>query len=174
MKNLVKFTALATAILGMASVAHAQATNKASTIQAKADVVSAITVAGTTDLAFGTVYRNGTGVTIAATAANAGVYAVGGPGGTTATATLTPPASLAGPVAGSPLQIDTWTLATATGTTTSCGTSILSGGASNVTMSGAAFTDGTATVCVGAKVTPAAGQPLGAYTGTVTLTVAFP
>lgn len=174
MKNLVKFTALAAAILATASVAHAQTTTLTGSINAKADVKSAITVSGTTDLDFGTVYRNQGGKTIAATAANSGVYAVGGPGATTATASLiSPPTTLLGPSSAT-LPIGTWTLATTTGTAASCGTSITSGTAGNVAINGTAFTDGTATVCVGATVTPALTQPLGAYTGAVTLTVVFP
>jgi hypothetical protein len=148
--------------LGTASL-HAQS----ATIQATATVLSAITVTGT-NLAFGNV-TPGLTKTVAITDAGAGQFTVTKAAATSVALTFTLPATLAGPAA-STMPIGTWTggwnntannAAAATAFTPSAAaTTVPSGGAS-------------LWVWVGGTVTPAAAQTAGAYTGNVSMQVAY-
>ncbi len=140
---------------------------QSATIQATATVLSAITVTGT-NLAFGSV-TPGVNKTVAITDAGAGQFTVTKAAATSVALTFTLPATLAGPGA-STLPIGTWTggwnntansAAGATGFTPSAAaTTVPSGGAS-------------LWVWVGGTVSPGGAQTAGAYTGNVSMQVAY-
>jgi hypothetical protein len=140
---------------------------QSATIQATATVLSAITVTGT-NLAFGNV-TPGVNKTVAITDAGAGQFTVTKAAATSVALTFTLPATLAGPAA-STMPIGTWTggwnntANNAAGATTftpsAAATTVPSGGAN-------------LWVWVGGTVTPAAAQTAGAYTGNVSIQVAY-
>ena len=179
MKNLVKFTALAVAMFGASSVASAQVTPatqsnnvlSGASITAKATVETAISATGVTDLNFGTIYRNGGGKTIAATAATAGVFTIIGPAGSTPTVAFTAPSggNLTGTASALNLLGVTLSYATAASTAAcSAATAFTSG---TITLDGV----GGAKMCVGGvTAAPSNTQALDSYTGTVAMTVTFP
>lgn len=155
------FTA-ATLSLGTASL-HAQS----ATIQATATVLSAITVTGT-NLAFGNV-TPGVAKTVVITDAGAGQFTVTKAAATSVALTFTLPATLAGPAA-STMPIGTWTAGWNN-------TANNAAGATSFTPSAAATTvpSGGASlwVWVGGTVTPGGAQTAGAYTGNVSMQVAY-
>lgn len=182
MKNLVKYTALAAAIFGMATVAKAQApqNQKTTTLNATANVGSDISVAGT-DFTFGSVYRNNGPYTIAPTSAAAGFFLIKGTGASTVVATLSGDANLVSPSTSGTLPV-IFSYALKNSGTGACtagglfGVPTSSSASANVTLDGAAGAPGEAKVCVGGKVTPTALTTLIAtdYSGVVTITVDFP
>lgn len=167
----------ATVALGLAGAASAQ-TSANTTASGSLGVVQPITIAKVSDLSFGTVVRpvsgNGTVVIDASTGARTmtgGVSAIGGGPVTTVTRavftvsgeggynfTVTIPASFNITRNGNqdPIQV---TLVSTTGTGT---------------LSNSFGTTGTATVGIGGSVPISNGTPSGSYTGTFTVTVAYP
>lgn len=171
MKNLIKFTALAIAIMATANVAAAQA-SKTSTLNATASVGSDISVAGT-DFNFGSIYRNNGAVTVDALGASAGYFVINGTGASTVVATLSAPGTLTSAATSGTLPV-TWAYGTINAATGNCSAAFTSGG--NVSLDGTAGNSGAAKVCVGGTVTPVANTTKIAtdYTGQVSITVAFP
>ena len=168
MKNFIGITTLA--FIGLTHVAGAQASLN-STLNATAAVGASLTLTGTS-FDFGTVYRNQGPKTIAATAANAGFFAIGGTGASTVTATLAVPPSLTSGSTTATMPI-AFTFASIAGNSGSCTTAFASGG--SITLDGTATTQGNAKLCVGGTVTPALGQTIATdYLGVVSVTVAFP
>jgi hypothetical protein len=148
--------------LGVAS-ANAQSTN----IQATATVLSAISVTGT-DLQFGNV-TPGVNKTIAITAAGAGKYAVTKANSSPVSLAFTLPANLNGPSA-STMPIGTWTGGyNNTADVPGSATAFTPSATPTVVPSGGA----SLWVYVGATVSPGAAQTAGAYTGTVTMSIAY-
>jgi hypothetical protein len=136
-------------------------------IQATATVLTAITVTGTSPLAFGNV-TPGVNKTIAITDGTAGLFTVAKQAATSVALTFTLPANLTS--GANTMPIGSWTggwnntannAAGATSFTPSASaTTVPSGGAS-------------LWVFVGGTVAPGAAQAAGAYTGTVTMQVAY-
>jgi hypothetical protein len=165
MRTATVFSALTAMTLSLGA-ASLQA--QSATIQATATVLSAITVAATSPVAFGNV-TPGVNKTVAITDAGAGLFSVTKAAATSVALTFTLPATLAGPAA-STMPIGTWTAgwnntannaAGATGFTPSAAaTTVPSGGAS-------------LWVWVGGTVSPAAAQTAGAYTGNVSIQVVY-
>jgi hypothetical protein len=153
------FTALALG-LGTASL-HAQS----GTINATATVLSAITVNGAKDLDFGNV-TPGVNKAVAITDAGAGRFDVTKAAATAVALTFTLPANLTS--GGNNLPIGSWT--------GGYNTSNSPVGATGFTPSAAATNTGSVGniwVFIGATVSPGAGQAAGAYTGAVTMQVAY-
>lgn len=147
--------------LGTASL-HAQS----ATIQATAQVLSAITVTGT-NLAFGNV-TPGVNKTVAITDAGAGQFTVTKAAASSVALTFTLPTVLNS--GGNTLPIGTWTggwnntansAAGATGFTPSAAAATVPSGGANLW------------VWVGGTVSPAGAQAAGAYQGNVTMQVAY-
>jgi len=162
----IAFLAAAVA-LAAAQPAAAQQTN---TIDATATVVTPLSVSSVSSLAFGTVYP-GVNKSVAYTdATNGGKFSVAGYAGAQVTLSFTLPATLAGP-SGATLPIDTWS---AYHNTTN---DAASGGAgfdpSLASPTTALSGTGNLYVFLGARVTPDPTQAAGAYTSTVTMTVAY-
>ena len=181
MKNLVKYTALAAAILGMASVTGAQApvytqNTKTTTLNATANVGADISVVGTS-FTFGSVYRNNGPYTLAPTAATAGYFTITGTSGSAVTAPLSGPTDLTSASTTGLLPV-TFSYSKVSAQTGVC-TAAAFATSSSVTLSGTAATAGSTgygKVCVGGTVTPVASTtPIATdYTGVVTITVDFP
>jgi len=153
------FTAV-TLSFGTASL-HAQS----GSINATATVLSAITVANGNNLAFGNV-TPGVNKTVAITDAGAGRFDVTKAAATGVALTFTLPANLT--AGANNLPIGTWT--------GGWNTSNSAVGATGFTPSAAPTNTGSVGniwVFVGATVSPAAAQVAGAYTGTVTMQVAY-
>jgi hypothetical protein len=147
--------------LGTASL-HAQST----TIQATANVLSAITVTGT-NLAFGNV-TPGVAKTVAITDAGAGLFVVTKAAASSVALSFTLPTNLTN--GGNNLPIGTWTAgwnntannpAAATGFTPSSTASTVPVGGANLW------------VYVGGTVTPAAAQVAGTYQANVVMQIAY-
>ena len=143
------------------SVAQAQSAN----ISATATVLTPLTLTGTADLAFGTVFP-GIAKTVAAADATSGRFTIAGNPNSQVSMTFTLPANLTG--AGS-LAIGSWTGERNT-TNTTGGTAFTPSAAAELqTLSGT----GNAYLFIGATVTPTVAQAAGAYSGTVTLNVVY-
>ena len=176
MKNLVKFTALAVAILGTASVAGAQA-SLTSSLTAKAAVGASISIAAA-NMDFGTAYRSQGTKTIAANVDQAASFLITGTAGSQVGTTITVPGTLNSAAAGStmPVAFSYTSVSTnglcstaAVGSTTTVASLFLSG--SLATAGGT----GQGRVCIGGTISPAVDQAIATdYTGTVNITVAFP
>lgn len=171
MKNLLKVSVLAIAMMGAANVAGAQASLNA-TLNASASVGSDISVTGN-DFTFGSIYRNNGAVTVSALSANAGYFVINGTGASVVTATLSGPADLASASTSGLLPVS-WTYGKLSAASGVCTAAFTSGG--TVTLNDVAANPGAAKICVGGTVTPVASTtPIATdYTGTVTITVAFP
>lgn len=155
-------TAALVALCTAATSASAQSAN----IAATANVYQALTVAGARDLAFGNVFP-GVDKTVAVTDATSGKFTVQGQASVGVNLTFTLPANLTGP---GNLPINNWSAHHHTSDAASGGTSFVPSAANtSATMSGT----GELFVYIGARVQPAAGQAAGAYSGTVTMTVAY-
>jgi hypothetical protein len=136
-------------------------------IQATATVLSAVTVTGVNNLVFGNV-TPGANKTVAIGDAGAGRFDVVKAGGQGVTLSFTLPTDLSDGT--NNLPIGTWTGGWNTTATPAGATSFTpSAGGTNT-----AVTAGTAIhVFVGATVSPAAAQPAGAYSGTVTMSAVY-
>jgi hypothetical protein len=146
--------------------ASAEAQNSAN-IQATATVLSAVTVAGANDLAFGNV-TPGVNKTVAIADGGAGRFNVTKAANQGVTLAFTLPASLTS--GANTLPIGTWTggwntTATPAGATTFTPSA---GGTNTAASAGTGIF-----VYVGATVSPAAAQAAGAYTGTVTMSAVY-
>ena len=163
MRIVTRVSAVVATLLSLATAAQAQSAN----IQALATVYQPISVAGTRDLDFGTVFP-GVAKSIGVAAATSGQFQLGGQASANVNLSFTLPTDLVS--AGNNLPIGTWTGCTSgTNTTVGCTGFTPSGAATASAFSGA----GALWVFVGATVTPAAAQPAGNYSGTVTLTAAY-
>jgi hypothetical protein len=153
------FTVLALS-LGTASL-HAQS----GTINATATVLSAITVAAGKDLQFGSV-TPGVNKVVAITDAGAGRFDVTKAAATAVALTFTLPANLT--AGANNLPIGSWT----GGWNTSNSPVGATGFTPSATATNTAST-GNIWVFIGGTVSPGGGQAAGAYTGTVTMQVAY-
>jgi hypothetical protein len=156
--------ALAAAFSFGAVTAEAQTS---ANINATATVLSAVTVAGATDLQFGNV-TPGVNKTIAIADAGAGRFDITKAAASGVTLAFTLPANLAS--GGDLLPIGSWTGGWNTANTPAGATAFTpSAGGTNT-----AVTAGTALfVFVGATVSPPAAQPAGSYSGTVTMSAVY-
>jgi len=147
-------------------VATAEAQTSA-TIQATATVLSAITVTGGTDLAFGNV-TPGVNKTVAIADAGAGRFDITKAAASGVTLSFTLPTDLtSGP---NTLPIGSWTGGWNT-TATPAGATVFTPSAAGTNT---AVTAGTELhVYVGATVSPPAAQPAGSYSGDVTMSVVY-
>ena len=160
-------------MIALCAAAVATAAAQSASISATATVLQPLTVTGTNNLAFGNVYP-GVNKSIAySDAANAGKFAVSGYGGAQVTLSFALPTDLNGP-SGSLLPIDNWTgyYNTTSGATSGGTTFTPSTAVTTTNLSGAAGT-GSLFVFIGARVSPTSTQTAGAYTNTVTMTVAY-
>jgi hypothetical protein len=158
---------LAAVALVVAGAVSAQAQGVNSSITATATVQAPITVAGSANLAFGSVFP-GINKTIAVTDPGAGLFTVGGQASTPVTYSFTLPTNLTN--GGNNLPINTWTGAHNTIASPAGGTAFTpSAVAAGATLSatGALF------FYVGATVVPPNNLPAGTYTNIVTLTVSY-
>lgn len=163
MRTATVLSALTAATLSVgAGSLHAQS----ATIQATATVLSAITVTGT-NLAFGNV-TPGVNKTVAITDAGAGQFTVTKAAATSVALTFTLPSNLT--FGANNLPIGTWTAgwnntannaAGATGFTPSAAATTVPSGGANLW------------VWIGGTVSPGGAQAAGAYTGNVTMQVAY-
>jgi hypothetical protein len=173
MKNLLKISALALALVATANVAGAQASisgTAGTTLNASAAVGASIDVSSS-PLDFGTIYRNQAAKTILATDANPGFFLITGTGGTQVTATAVLPTDLHSFLAGADLPI-TFYLGQATGSGV-CTAAFVNAG--QILLSGAAGATGTGKLCIGGQVAPTTTQAIAAdYTAAVTFTIDFP
>ncbi len=136
-------------------------------IQATATVQTAITVTADNPLAFGNV-TPGVARTIAPSDAGAGRFSVTKAASTGLVLSFTLPTALTS--GGNSLPIGSWSGAWNTTATPT--------GATSFTPSAAGYATGTVTgttvvVYVGGTVTPAAAQPAGAYTGSITMQAVY-
>ena len=174
MKNLVKFTALAAAILGTASVAGAQASLNSS-LTATAAVGASISITPA-NINFGTAYRNQGPKTILENSASAASFLILGTGATQVGTSITAPGtlnSIATPANTLPV---TWTY-TSLSSNALCATAAAGSATSPLTLvlDGAAGGNGNGRICIGGTITPALTQAIATdYTGTINITVAFP
>lgn len=136
-------------------------------IQATATVLSSVTVTGSSPLAFGNV-TPGLAKTVAITDPAAGLFTVAKQAATSVALTFTLPANLTS--GANNLPIGTWTGGWNNAANNAAGATSFTPSASATTVpSGGA----NLWVFVGGTVTPAAAQAAGAYTGTVTMQVAY-
>ena len=156
--------ALAAAVSLGAATAEAQTS---ANIQATATVLSAITVTGVNDLAFGNV-TPGVNKTVAITDAGAGHFTVDKAATQGVTLSFTLPTDLVS--GGNNLPIGSWTGGwnDAADPTTATGFVPSAGGTNTV-----AGPETTLFVYVGATVSPAVGQAAGSYSGTVTMSAIY-
>jgi hypothetical protein len=137
------------------------------TIQATANVLSAVTVSGVNGLAFGNV-TPGVAKTVAITDAGAGRFDVDKANDENVTLSFTLPANLTS--GANSLPIGSWTGGWNTTPDAASATGFVPSAAGHTT----AGATGTAVhVYVGATVTPPAGQAAGAYSGDVTMSVVY-
>ena len=163
MRIVTRASAVVAALFSLTTAAQAQSAN----IQALATVYQPISITGTRDLDFGTVFP-GVAKSIGVAAATSGQFQLGGQASGNVNLTFTLPTDLV--FGANNLPIGTWTGCTSpTNTTAGCAAFTPSGTATGSAFSGA----GALWVFVGATVTPAAAQAAGNYTGTVTLTAAY-
>lgn len=163
MRIVTRVSAVVAALFSLATAAQAQSAN----IQALATVYTPITATGTRALDFGNVFP-GVNKTVGVAAATSGQFQLGGQASANVNLTFTLPTDLTS--AGNNLPIGTWTGCTSgTNTTAGCTAFTPSGTPTASAFSGA----GALWVFVGATVSPAAAQPAGNYTGTVSLTAAY-
>jgi hypothetical protein len=157
-------SALAAATL---SVGAGSLQAQSGSIQATATVLTAITVTGTSPLAFGNV-TPGLNKTIVITDATAGLFTVTKQAATSVALTFTLPANLTS--GANTMPIGTWTGGwNNTANNAAAATSFTPSAAATTVPSGGA----NLWVFVGGTVAPAAAQTAGAYTGTVTMQVAY-
>lgn len=151
---------------GLSLGAAALEAQNSATIEATANVLSAVTVTDVNDLVFGNV-TPGVPKTIAITDAGAGLFTITKADGTGVTLSFSLPANLTS--GANSLPIGSWT--------GGWHTSNAPGSATAFTPSAAGTNTGAAGanlwVYVGATVTPAAGQIAGPYTGDVTMSVVY-
>ena len=171
MKNLVKFTALAVAILGTASVAGAQASLNSS-LTATAAVGASISITPA-NINFGTAYRNQPPKTVLENSAGAASFLILGTGATSVGTTITAPATLLSGT--NPLPVS-WTY-TSLSSSLTCDTAAPGSATSptSLLLDGAAGGNGNGRICIGGTVSPTTGTVIATnYTGTINITVAFP
>lgn len=174
MKNHVKFTALAVAILGAASVAGAQA-SLSSSLTASAAVGASISITPA-NINFGTAYRNQPPKTIAANSGTAASFLIVGTGATTVGTTITAPATLASTATPANTLPVSWTYASLSSNAL-CGTAGAGSGTSptSLLLDGATGGNGNGRICIGGTITPSGTTVIATdYTGTINITVAFP
>ena len=174
MKNLVKFTALAVAILGTASVAGAQA-SLTSSLTATAAVGASISITPA-NINFGTAYRNQPAKVVLENSSAAASFLIVGTGATTVGTTITAPTDLASAAVPANLLPVTWKYTTLS-SNAACSTAG-TGSATATTsllLDGAAGGNGNGRICIGGTVTPTGSTVIATdYTGTINITVAFP
>lgn len=169
MRLLQRVSAVMLAGLSVASMAAAQTSGS---INVNAGVRQAITITPGQDLDFGIVIQ-GTPSTIASTASAAGRFDATGTVNSNVNVTFTLPTNLINGV--NNLPIGTWTGCynqTAAVNSSGC-TAIANMSGTTATSFGNVAGTGRLWVFVGATVTPAAGQVVGAYTNTATLTLTY-
>src|SRR4051812_17928127 len=147
MKNLLKISALAIALVSLSNVAGAQG-SRTTTLAATANVGSDISVAGT-DFSFGSVYRNNGAVTVSALGATAGYFLINGTGASLVTATLSGPSDLSSASTSGLLPV-VWAYGKVSSATGVCTTAFTSG--NQVLLDDVAANPGAAKVCVGGTV----------------------
>lgn len=140
---------------------------QSASITATANVFRPITISGARNLDFANVFP-GVNKTVAIAAATSGRFDIVAEASQAVTLTFALPSTLAN--GANSLVIGSWTGCwNGTNSTSGCTTFTPSGTASNATVGGAT----NLYVFVGATVSPTAAQIAGAYTGTVSLTVAY-
>ncbi|MEO5799440.1 MAG: hypothetical protein ABIZ70_09730 [Gemmatimonadales bacterium] len=154
------------ALIALAIVAAPLSAQSAS-ITATATVFRPITISGARNLDFANVFP-GVNKSVAVSAATSGRFDIVAEASQAVSLTFALPTTLASGV--NSLAIGSWNGCwNATNSTTGCTTFTPSASASNATVGGAT----NLYVFVGATVLPTAAQVAGAYTGTVSLTVAY-
>ncbi|MES2307093.1 MAG: hypothetical protein V4558_16450 [Gemmatimonadota bacterium] len=154
------------ALFALAIVATPMAAQSAS-ITATATVFRPITISGARNLDFANVFP-GVNKSVAVSAATSGRFDIVAEASQAVSLTFALPTTLAS--GANSLAIGSWNGCwNATNTTSGCTTFTPSASASNATVGGAT----NLYVFVGATVSPTAAQVAGAYTGTVSLTVAY-
>ncbi|HEX5437844.1 MAG TPA: DUF4402 domain-containing protein [Gemmatimonadaceae bacterium] len=168
----VRAATAAAAVLTFTAAGASVAAAQTGTINATATVLEPITISGTSELQFGTVFP-GVAKTIAVSDAGAGEFTVGGDGGAQVAVSFNLPTNLAS--GGNNLPIGSWAgyLNTTNSATSGGSTFTPSGTAFNANLSGTTGTAGSMFVFLGATVTPTITQVAGTYTNTVTMTVAY-
>ncbi|MEZ4456219.1 MAG: hypothetical protein R2882_06670 [Gemmatimonadales bacterium] len=166
------FTRVSVAVTASLSLASAAAAQTNGTINARAVVRQPITIAAGQDLDFGIVLQ-GTPATIASTAAAAGRFDATGTVNAPVNINFTLPANLVN--GANNLPIGTWTgcYNQAAAVNTSGCTGIANMAGTTATSFGNVTGTGRLWVFVGATVSPAAGQAVGTYTNTVTMTLTY-
>ncbi len=154
-------TALVAALAVSAASAEAQSAN----IQALANVFTAISISGSRNLDFGNVFP-AVNKTIAPSGATSGHFSATGEAGADVNMTFTLPANLV--FGGNNLPIGTWAACWDDDNDPSAGCTAFSP-VSGSPDAGSFSAGGNLHVFIGATVSPAANQPAGAYTATVTL-----
>lgn len=174
MKNLVKFTALAVAILGTASVAGAQA-SLGSSLTATAAVGASISITPA-NISFGTAYRNQGPKTVLENSAAAASFLILGTGATTVGTLITSPSTLNSTATPANTLPVSWTY-TSLSSNAACSTAAAGSATATTTLllGGAAGGSGNGRICIGGTITPALTQAIATdYTGTINITVSFP
>lgn len=162
MRSTIRTSALLASLVALTATAGQAQTG---TIQATANVLTAITVTGATPLAFGNVTP---GIARTVGVVGGGRFDLVGQASAPVGISFVLPTNLTG--AGN-LAIGTWTGYHNTTNNASTGGTAFTPSAA--TTSSAFSTGGTLWVFVGATVSPTPGQAAGAYTGTVQLTAAY-
>jgi hypothetical protein len=165
-----RWAKVSTAVVAACVVAASSASAQNANITVMANVYQVITVTGARTLDFGNVFP-GVPKVVAVGDATSGRFDATGEANAPVNMTFTLPVGdvLAGP-GGNTLPIGSWTGCTNT-TNVTAGCTPFTPSASAV---GTAFGNpGNLFIWVGATVSPAGGQAAGAYTGTVTLTLAY-
>ena len=160
------------AALGLTLAASAAAQSANGSIIARASVRQPITIAGAQDLDFGIVLQ-GTPKAIAATSAGAGRFDATGSANANVNIDFALPANLTS--SGNNLAIGSWTGCynqSAAVNSSGC-TNIANLSSTTATSFGNVSGSGALWVFVGATVSPTAGQVVGTYTGTVTMTLTY-
>lgn len=170
MRVLLGVSAAALVSLSLAGQASAQTSGN---ITARATVRQPITIATGQDLDFGIVLQ-GTPKTIASTVATAGRFDATGTPSANVNINFTLPTNLVDASTNN-LPIGTWTGCfnqTAAVNTSGC-TAVANMAGTTATAFGNVAGNGRLWVFVGATVSPGAAQPVGSYTGTVTMTLTY-
>lgn len=163
MRIVTRVSAVAVALLSLATSAQAQSAN----ITALATVYTPIAVTGARNLDFGTVFP-GVAKSVGVAAATSGRFDLTGQNSANVNLTFALPTNLAS--GANTLPIGTWTgCHNTTNATTGCATFAPSATATASALSAT----GSLFVWVGGTVNPAAAQAAGNYTGTVSMTVSY-
>jgi len=160
---------LSLAVVALLAIGTTTVQAQQATIQATAQVQTALTVSFASNLAFGNVFPGQGNQTVAAGAANAGSFALTGEPGATVQLTFTLPTVLTGP--GADMAIGTWTGLYNNASTAAGGSALtVSAAPVNVVLDG---TTGANWAFVGATLTVPAVQTAGSYAADIVLDAVY-